>query len=239
MTPSEYKERILESVEYKSELEFLHSVTFEIIDCIRYLKVYSSRASHIYEKLMIMWGYDNIVESTIGIHTLVVEGSRNPSRRELRFLLEMIAKYVYIDQQLKDAELLEKIEFFEIEVPKSSLSIIRNVITPFEQDTENEFISEALELFKALSKFVHPSREQLELQINEFNSGHYMGFESAESFKEFNQTYFQILDIVLVLCFIGFGTDMSADVLEDIAKDSKWQFANGKYTQEFIKIALN
>src|SRR2546423_8502254 len=49
---------------------------------------------------------DDLMESVVAIPLLVEQGIFNSARRELRYLLEALVKFVYVDQQLPgDAQL--------------------------------------------------------------------------------------------------------------------------------------
>jgi hypothetical protein len=70
---------------------------------------------------------DDLLESVVAIPLLVEQGIFNSARRELRYLLEALVKFVYVDQQLPgEASLQERISLLgdNAKVPRSSVDPI-------------------------------------------------------------------------------------------------------------------
>ena len=78
---------------YKQEQKYLTDITFDFINTIRIIAMYSNRAPHIYNSFLTITTIDDLIESSMAILMMVNNGIHNASKRELRYILEMSVKY--------------------------------------------------------------------------------------------------------------------------------------------------
>lgn len=102
-----HKKDVFDSEQFAKELKFLSSFSWDIIQTIRIISLYSTRAKNIYDEFLSMKSSDDLLQSIVGIRELINNGIHNPAKRELRYLIEMSAKYLVIDQE----KMGEKISF--------------------------------------------------------------------------------------------------------------------------------
>lgn len=72
-----YKDDIFDTPAYNSELKYLKSMTFDFIHVLRYISIYSIRAGHIYDIFLTIRVVDELLESAIGVLSLVNSGPHN------------------------------------------------------------------------------------------------------------------------------------------------------------------
>lgn len=222
---------ISNSQHYKQEQKYLTDITFDFINTIRIIAVYSNRAPHIYNSFLTITTIDDLIESSIAILSMVNNGILNTSQRELRYILEMAVKYGVTDWKLMGKSLEDKIRYFNEYLPKSSISPIDDMHMPFVDEIFTEFKNDVKRIYSNKCKYVHPSKQQLEEQIRQSKRGYTIGYESATMLKQVNRAIFEVYDIILSILFSCFGESMSRDIFDQILNDNtKWKFHKGKYT---------
>lgn len=234
---SEWEEKVFNSQQYKQEIKYLNDFTLDFVDCLRVVSVYSTRARGMYDNFLCIRSIDDILQSSIGILSMIKNGIHNTVRRELRYLIEMITKYVIVDYAKSGESFKIKTEYLNSEIPKSSIEIVEKYSTPFSSPLKEQFRSEIKDFFKKACAYVHPSKKQIDEQIRNYGRGHIIGFESAKMFSEINKLVFRAYDMILVMVFHSFGSSMSGDLFEQVFNENqKWKFHKGKYTKEYAKL---
>lgn len=94
---SDWEEKVYKSQQYQQEIKYLNDITKDFIDTLRSISYYSTRAGKMYDDFLCIRAIDDIIQSAIGILTMTQNGIHNTSKRELRYLIEMVTKYVIID----------------------------------------------------------------------------------------------------------------------------------------------
>jgi hypothetical protein len=148
---------------------------------------------------------DDLLESVVAIPLLVEQGVFNSGRRELRYLLEALVKFVYVDQQVSgDAPLQERLAFLadNAKVPRSSVDPIDWMTLRLVSQPE-EFRAAVKQAFKSLSGYVHPSRSQIDERLRRAARGEFSGFEGPKVVEAFNRLTSQTLDLAVVLILRG------------------------------------
>lgn len=224
------------SQQYQQEVKFLKHVTHDFIESLRSVAFYSTRGGDIYKNFLTIHAIDDIIQSAIAIKFMVDNGIHNTPKRELRYLIEMMTKYVIVDFDKMGSLFAEKSEYLKSEIPNSSIEIIDSYSPPFSPNKNQEFKSEVKDFFYKACAYVHPSKKQIDEQVLNYNNGNSIGFESAKMFEVINKLIFRSYDLILVMLFHTFGTSMSKDLFEQIFNQNKsWKFHKGKYVKEFIK----
>lgn len=134
-----WTDEVYSSQQYQQEIRFLQTVSMEFIHTVRAISFYSTRNENIYREFLSIRTIDDLIQSSIGIKLMVENGIYNIAKRELRYLIEMITKYVIVDY-LKMGESFEsKTEYLRDKVPRSSIEIINEYSTPFSDNLKDEF----------------------------------------------------------------------------------------------------
>lgn len=234
---NDWDEKIYNSQQYQQEIKYLNDITKDFVDSIRAVSIYSTRAGDIYDNFLCIRTIDNMIQSSIGVLVMIQNGIHNTARRELRYLIEMITKYVIVDYAKMGESFETKTEYLKNEIPNSSIEVIEEYSTPFSSPVKEDFRSEIKDFFYKACAYVHPSKKQIDEQMLNYSIGHTIGFESAKMFSEINKIVFRAYDMILVMVFHSFGPSMSADLFEQIFNENKkWKFHKGKYIKEYAKL---
>ncbi|MDR6158626.1 hypothetical protein QF023_002142 [Chryseobacterium sp. SLBN-27] len=231
---SDWKEKVYDSQQYHQQIKYVSDITKDFVDIIRAISIYSTRGGEIYENFLCIRASDDMIQSAIGIQMLADNGIHNSIRRELRYLIEMITKYVIVDYDKKGKKLAEKLDYLNDEIPNSSIEIVTKYSTPFKEPMATEFRNEIKDFFYKSCAYVHPSKKQLDEQLTNYENGFTIGFESAVMFSNLNKTIFRAYDMILTMCLHSFGYSMSKDLFEQIFNEkAKWKFHKGKFVNLF------
>lgn len=233
---NDWQEKVFKSQQYQQEIKYLNDITKDFIDSLRSISFYSTRAGEIYDHFLCIRAIDDIIQSAIGILTLTQNGIHNTSKRELRYLIEMVTKYVIVDFDKMGEKIEIKTEYLRDEIPNSSIDIIERYSTPFLDTDKTEFQSEVKDFFYKACAYVHPSKKQIDEQLVNYNKGINIGFETAKMFNIINQLIFRAYDMILTMVFHGFGHSMSGDLFIQLFDDNKkWKFHKGKYVSRYSR----
>lgn len=230
-------EKARNSDHYKQEQRFLSAFSFDAINTVRAISDYSTRARSLYDEFLTIKASDDLIQSFIAILLLMDNGIHNIAKREIRYLLEMTLKYLIVDQEQQGKTLREKTQYLNDEVPNSSIDVTERVYLPFEAGVNQEFIGDVKDVFYKACAFVHPSQQQIEEQIRNYERRSYIGFETPKMFESTNKTVFRAYDLIFTMLFVGFGQSMSGDLfIEVFDQNPKWQFHKGKYVRQYSKL---
>lgn len=231
---SDWHETVYDSQQYQQELKYINCVTQDFVDTLRAISIYSTRAGGLYDNFLCIRATDDLIQSAIAIHQMIKNGIHNTVKRELRYLIEMTAKYVIIDYAKMGEKLEIKTQYLKDEIPNSSIDIIDNYSTPFSACTALNFKSEVKDFFYKSCAYVHPSKKQIDEQLNNYENSNTIGFESPKMLSEINKKVFRAYDMILTMCFHSFGHSMSTDLFEQIFNENnKWKFHKGKYVKQY------
>ena len=233
---SSWIEKVYKSQHYQQEIKYLRDISTDFVETLRAISFYSTRADHIYNDFLCIRAIDDLIQSAIGILSMVENGIHNTVRRELRYLIEMITKYVLVDYAKMGEAFQVKTEYLRDEVPNSSIEVIDDYSTPFSNELRNEFRNEVKDFFYKSCAYVHPSKRQIDEQVRSYECGNFIGFESAKMFTDINKIIFRAYDMILATMFHGFGHSMAKDLFEQVFMDNpKWKFHKGKYVKQYSK----
>jgi hypothetical protein len=234
---SDWEDKVFNSQQYQQELKYINDVTYDFVNTLRSIFIYSTRAGNLYDDFLCIRAIDDLIQSSIGIHMLINNGIHNTVKRELRYLIEMITKYVIVDYAKMRDSFEIKTRYLKENIPNSSIEIVTEYSTPFSTPIKENFQNEIKDFFYKACAYVHPSKKQIDEQINNYRKGHSIGFESAKMLSNITKTVFRAYDMILVMVFHSFGISMSKDLFEQIFNDNeKWKFHKGKYIIEFSKV---
>lgn len=230
-------EKIINSQHYKQEQKFLRDFIKDAVETIREISFYSTRAKYIYDEQLTIRASDDLIQSSIGILFLVENGIHNIAKREIRYLLEMTAKYLVVDQECSVGNLASRTQYLHDSIPNSSIDVVDRLVLPFDENTNKEFKNDIKDVFYKACAFTHPSQKQIEEQIRNSEKGIYIGFETAKMLDSVNRTVFRAYDLILTMLFTGFGQSMSGDLFIQIYDNNpKWKFHKAKYVKQYSKL---
>jgi len=234
---SEWTEKVFNSQQYQQEVKYIKDISKDFVDTLRTISFYSTRAGNIFDNFLCVRTIDDLIQSAIGILSMVENGIHNTVRRELRYLIEMITKYVIVDYAKMGESFEIKTQYLKDEIPNSSIEIVMDYSTPFSSATKEQFQSEVKDFFRKACAYVHPSKRQIDEQVANYQRGNTIGFESAKMFTDINRIVYIAYDMILTMVFHSFGHSMSKDIFEQVFNDNpKWKFHKGKYVKEYSKV---
>ncbi len=233
---SDWRDNVYNSQQYQQEIKTLEAISMDFVNTTRAISIYSTRDGDIYANFLCIRTIDDLIQSAIGIKTMVENGIHNTVRRELRYLIEMTTKYVLVDYAKIGDSFDSKTEYLRDNVPNSSIEVIEDYSTPFSDEIKTQFRSEVKDFFYKACAYVHPSKRQIDEQMDNYKRNNTIGFESAKMFTDINKIVFRAYDMILAMVFHSFGHSMTKDLFEQIFdKNPKWKFHKGKYVKEFRK----
>jgi len=234
---AKHKKNVVDTQQFQEELKYLSDFSWDTIQTIRAISLYSTRAKHIYDKFLFIRTLDDLLQSIVGIKDLISNGIHNLVRREIRYLIEMSVKYLVVDQEKMGKNLNVKTQYLTDNIPNSSIDVVDRITTPFSPSFDKEFKDEIKDMFYKACAYVHPSQKQIEEQIDNYSKGVNIGFETSKMLTDINKVTFRAYDIILTLLFIGYGHFMSGDLfIELYDNDHKWKFHKGKYVKRYSEL---
>lgn len=181
---------------------------------------------------------DDFLESALSIWSLANQGIFNAGRREMRYMLEAAAKYVFVDQQVDgSASLAARIELLHDTsvVPRSSVDPVDGIQFRMVPDAK-AFAGAVHSAFGSLSGFTHMSSKQLEERLGRAARGEFSGFESVRTLEAFNRLLVQTYDVVLVLLLEGIGPAFTGDLFIQVFDEAEdWKFRKGRFVSQISR----
>jgi len=227
-------DKVRDSADFIGEQARLQRLTKDFIEAIRAASFAFTRYPDS-EKWLLQSSTDDLLESAVAIHALAEQGVFNAGRRELRYMLELVVKCVFVDQQLPGGTPLDDRVTFAKDtnrVPRSSVDVADQLVIRMLSDPEL-LANEVRGLFGSLSGYVHVSGTQFDERFVRAKRGELVGFESVKSLRAFNAALTNAYDILLVLIFEGIGPMFTGDLfIQLFDSDPKWKFHKTKYTAQ-------
>jgi len=161
-----HKNEVFDSQQFKQELKYLSDFSWDAIQTIRTISIYSTRAKDIYDEFLSIRSSDDILQSIVGIRKLISNGVHNMAKREIRYLIEIVAKYLVVDYEKMGEPISIKTQYLKDNIPNSSIEVVDRLSTPFETLIDKQFKDEIKDIFYKACAYVHPSQRQIEEQLN-------------------------------------------------------------------------
>lgn len=202
----------------KDELRTLKRTTSNIIDIMHIFATFSLCEKSINNTIT----YNNLelfTDATFAIHFLIEKGTHYTIIRELRYILESIVKYYYIDTIYGDLTIEEKIDKYDSLVNRSSIDECDDILIPsYKDETNIAFINNIKNIYKKQCCYVHPSKKQIFEYENRKRRNAEMGFEGNKEIRNLasllNQTY-EIVVILLISLFKYYGDEFLNIIIEN------------------------
>jgi hypothetical protein len=181
------------------------------------------------DRWLLQRAVDEFLESSISIFWLAHQGVFNVGRRELRYMLEAVVKYVYVDEQVPGgADLRERVAKVQT-LPRSSISPIDDLVLRM-QPNPKAFRDAVHSSFGALNGFVHVSKRQVEDRLGRASRGEFSGFEGAGTVEAFAGVVRGTYDLLLALIFGGIGPGLTGDLFINVLDDrADWTFHRTRF----------
>lgn len=202
--------------------------------------LYATRMPGAYRDLMVFRWTETYRESVFASELLADVALTHPAARELRYLVEALAKFLYVDQKLVGRPLEDKLVFFADEVPANGFTISGPPRTHLIDELdlqglrvlEGDFKAQVKSIYGELSGFVHPSQKQLESWDRRLAAGLRSHMELLGDLKLIVRLARQVYESALVLIFHGLGMPLTGDVFVAWLDDEpSWSFHKTKFTR--------
>lgn len=219
---------------YQAQLRELAALTNGFLRAIRLAWLASTRDPATREWLF--WRFtDDLVASSIGVAGLVREGVDRTARRELRFMLELVVRNLYVDTEFasRDTPLETRLAYVEHKLGTEDISLLGQMPLSLYLADPESLKQATRHLYGELSKFAHPSYDQLALRLQEAERGVYIGFETAVELAAFTDLLRRTYDILLIFVFEALGPSSTGDVyIHALDHQSDWPFHQTRFTSE-------
>lgn len=156
----------------------------------------------------------DILQSSVSILTLAMEGLLSVAKRELRFLVEASIKICFVQQQSYASAIAEKLDTFDKELSSQRISIKQNLrLLTLPEELHEAFTEEVGRIYGLTSNYVHLTPSQIQERIAAVEAGRTAGNESAEDINELNTLISRGLAASLVLLFLSVPDYVAGDWL--------------------------
>lgn len=224
------------SKRYQDAVKYLASIIWKsYVPTLQIISIFTTRGKEIYDQFLSIRMIDSFLESSVSIIYLVEEGFINQCKRELRFHLEAVLKFWYLDQEMMGHSFDAKMKRYNEILPNSSLEFLDRIkiggLSP-----ENDFKGVANSLYRDLCKYVHASEYQSLERLGKSERGEYLGYTSAEEVEDLCKLAFRTLDIALACHLSACGPSTTGDLfIHVLDKQADWKFHKGYFVQQISK----
>jgi hypothetical protein len=183
------------------------------------------------DRSVLLRSTDDMLECAVILHNAVEHGARNNARRELRYLLELAVKALFVDQQMPRSGFDHRLTFLEKKVKTHSLPELDQLqLHMFDESARQAFVRDVGRAHGWTSKYVHPSVEQIRERTEAAASGLPLGFDSADVLRSVAQQIFDVYGLILVLVLHSLGPSAAGDVVESaFGEDEDWLFRQHRH----------
>jgi hypothetical protein len=217
---------------FQAQLNVLNSLTHGFVVTLRAAWLAATRDPASVNALF--WRFiDDLLASAVGIELLVREGVDSMARRELRFMLELVVRDLYVDicVATPTTTLEIRLAYVEHRLGKRDIELLNDL--PFMLFADGEAFREATRtLYGELSRYVHPMHEQLARRLEQAERGVYIGFETADDLSAFNDLLRRSYDVLLVYVFEALGQASAGDLMLAFDDVEDWPFHQTRFVAE-------
>jgi hypothetical protein len=222
----ERHEKLRAESPYQEQLKRQDSLTYGFINALRVCWVASTRDPA--SARWLFWRFvDDLLASALAIALLAREGIDLPARRELRFMLEIVIRNLYVDTVFASREtpLETRLAYVEHRLEQKDLELLAELKWNLVDDAER-FEAVTKRLYGELSTYTHPSHEQMARRLEQAERGVYLGFETSLELASFNDLLERTYDVILVYVFEALGPSSTGDVFINLIDElPNWPFA--------------
>jgi hypothetical protein len=227
-------EALQKSEPYMAAISRIDRISKDFIETLRLSWFFAQRDPK--SSNAVFWRFtDDLIASGVAIWQMVRDGIDSIARRELRFMLELAIRNIYVDQVFANPEtpLAARIAYIDRKL-EGDVNLLDDLPLETYWSDPGPFKSEVRNrLYGALSAYVHPSYDQLQRRLELADRGIFLGFETADEVNDFADLLFRVYDVVLVLVFLALGPPSTGDVFTLHAdQDPEWSFWQGRFVPE-------
>jgi hypothetical protein len=175
---------------------------------------------------------DDMLECAVIQHVAVEQTAQNTARRELRYLLELSVKALFVDQHMPRSPFDHRLAFLERKVKTHGLTpeLDQLQLDMFDAAAKTAFVEDMGRAYGRASKYVHPSVEQIRERTDAAAAGLPLGFDSADALAAVAKQIFDVYGMVLVLVLHSLGPAITGDVMEAaFGEDESWLFRRHRH----------
>ena len=235
----EAHERLRKSEPYLQQKHRLDKGALDFAKTLHTIWLVSTRAPGLSENALMLRRLDDAMESAIAIRTLISEGMLHPARRETRYLLEALTKYLATDQQKPEFDYKMRVAYFERKIDKKSIGPITDLtLDLLSRKSGAEYRQAVRDEYDRLSSYVHASAEQVRDKAEAAERGAYIGFETIGDFEQVVKEVMNVFSLALILVFHGIGRPCLRDWFEQMLSVNNWTFQDNKYVSEISRLIM-
>jgi len=218
---------VVESAEYQAQLKRLAQITSDFIGTLTLAWFTATRAGEWVDKSLFMRSIDDLNQSAIMVRAAVNEGARNSARRELRYMIELAIKALFVDQQMPSSPIEHRLIFFDRKVDAASIAPVNNLkFAILSEPVAQTAVKKLVAAYARACEYVHPSVRQIEERLELARRGVSPGFETVDELRQSNDEVFEGFALVVVLLFEAIGGSFSGDIWETggLSDREEWIF---------------
>jgi hypothetical protein len=228
-----YKE-LMESDQYREQEIRLTKLMNGALKGLQASWLMSTRSQKLSDNTLTFRFIDDAIFSVYGIANSIKHGAHNPARREMRYLLESVCKHHYVDTNptLSGKNLSERLNELENNVSRSTIEFVgEQLFFSLDEHKSKELASELKDIYSQCCKFVHRSRDQIDLYLMSVEKGSSPGYESVKEFSGVNREFARLCDMVLFLTLSILGpSGLAGDLFVQVFDgDNTWPYHKTKY----------
>lgn len=173
----------------------------------------------------------DILQSSISLITLAMEGLQSVAKRELRFLVEASLKICFVQQKSYQSTIAEKLAQFDKELSSQRISIKQNLnLSMVPEKQRDAFAEEVGRVYGLTSNYVHLTPSQIRQRIVAVDDGRTAGKENAPDIDELNGLISRGLVVSLVFLFHSVPEYVAGDwLVEDDGATVNWYFTGSRF----------
>lgn len=211
----EKHQAVMESPAYRAEVVRLDRIVFDFVGTLALCWAASTRAGDWVDRSLFMRSIDDLNQSAAMVRTALLEGGRNSARRELRYMIELAIKAIFVDQQMPSSSLEHRLVYMDRQLQPASISPVNSLKFAILQDAEGRAVAQKLlGAYSRACQYVHASVAQIKERLELAGRGITPGFETADELRQANDEAFEAFSLVVVLLFEAIGGSFAGDVWE-------------------------
>lgn len=184
------------SEDFKAQKKHFMRLTLDVSNALRAAYAHAVIAKSYADNCMTIQSTDDFDQSVLAVSFLYDQGIHNPIKRELRYLIESMVKYVYIDQKNPEASLVEKVSLTNQLPP--SIDMRKDIkLEAFHAEDRQHLVNELYDAYRQCCAYVHVSPKQVEERLRRRDRGGALGYETTDELRKLNRLIFRVYDIAL------------------------------------------
>jgi hypothetical protein len=223
-------EEMRRSVPYQHEITRMRSTMIDFVRAVHASWLASTRDPS--QPQWIFWRFaDDVINSAVSVASLVEHGGHTVARRELRFVLELLIRNLYVDTVVaaRDASIEQRMIHVK-RLKNDDVGLLKRMPLHHVVPCPDDLRTATTRLYGELSTFVHPTHEQMARRLVLAQKGVFLGFETADELREFNTLFERACDVFLAFIFEALGPSSTGDLFVGVLDHlDGWVFADAPF----------